>query len=60
LIPEKAEISVDGADELYREIRIDNAPTDKSGDEVRLKQGAGVAVTIQADEDATTTDRTRK
>src|SRR5258708_6274808 len=39
-IPEKAEISVEGTDELYQEIRIENALTDGHGDEVRLEKGA--------------------
>lgn len=46
--PEKAEISVDGADDLYREIRIENSLKDENGDEVRLKEGAQVEVTIEA------------
>jgi len=52
--PEKAQISVEGADHLYKELRIDNTLTDEKGDEVRLKQGAEVQVTIQAESDATT------
>jgi hypothetical protein len=47
--PEKAEIGVEGADYLYREIRIDNTLTDENGDEVSLKKGAEVDVTIEAD-----------
>jgi predicted DNA-binding antitoxin AbrB/MazE fold protein len=53
-VPEKVEIEVEGADDLYREIRVDNALTDKDGDKVRLKKGAEVDVTIQADEKDTT------
>jgi hypothetical protein len=53
-VPEKAEIEVKGADDLYREIRVDNALTDKEGDTVRLKKGAQVDVTIEADEKDTT------
>ena len=52
-IPEKAEIAVEGADELYQEIRIDNTLTDKHGDKVQLKEGARVAVTVEAETDAT-------
>jgi hypothetical protein len=52
-IPEKAEIAVEGADELYQEIRIDNTLTDKHGDKVQLKEGAHVAVTVEAETDAT-------
>ena len=48
-MPEKAEISVDGADELYREIRVENALNDEHGNEVSLKPGAEVRVTIEAD-----------
>jgi hypothetical protein len=48
-LPEKAEISVDGADELYREIRIENTLTDEKGKEVQLKPGAHVEVTVEAD-----------
>jgi hypothetical protein len=52
--PEKAEISVEGADTLYQEIRIENSLTDEDGVEVRLKKGAEVDVTVEADKDATT------
>jgi hypothetical protein len=52
--PEKAQIAVEGADELYREIRIENALTDENGDEVRLKKGAEVEITVEADPAATT------
>jgi anti-sigma B factor antagonist len=52
--PEKAEISVEGADELYQEIRIENTLTDEHGDEVRLKKGALVEVTVEAAAGATT------
>jgi hypothetical protein len=43
-LPEKAEISVEGADELYREIRVENALNDEHGNEVSLKPGAEVQV----------------
>jgi len=52
--PEKAQISVEGADHLYRELRIENTLTDENGDKVRLKQGAEVEVTIEAEPEATT------
>ena len=51
---EKAQISVDEADELYREIRVENALTDENGERVRLKPGAEVDVILEADTDATT------
>jgi hypothetical protein len=58
--PEKAEISVEGADTLYREIRIENSLTDENGDEVRLKKGADVDVTVEAEKDATIPKRNGK
>ncbi|MGB8988133.1 MAG: hypothetical protein WCC37_16145 [Candidatus Sulfotelmatobacter sp.] len=51
--PEKAQISIEGADDLYREIRIENSLTAKNGDEVSLKQGAEVDVTVEAHKEAT-------
>jgi hypothetical protein len=47
--PEKAEIAVEGADHLYREIRIENTLQDEKGNPVRLKEGAPVEVTVEAD-----------
>ncbi len=51
--PEKAQITVEGADHLYRELRIENALVDEDGRKVRLKPGAEVEVTIEADAQAT-------
>src|ERR1700726_2387154 len=51
--PEKAQIEVEGADPLYREIRVANTLTDKSGNEVKLKEGAHVDVTIEANPEET-------
>lgn len=47
--PEKAEIAVEGADHLYREIRIENALEDEKGNKVKLKVGAEVNVIVEAD-----------
>lgn len=52
--PEKAQIAVEGADDLYREIRIENSLTDENGDKVRLKKGAEVEITVAAEPQATT------
>lgn len=52
--PEKAQIGIEGADDLYREIRVENTLQDENGDEVSLKPGAQVDVTIAANVDATT------
>jgi len=55
--PEKAEIAVEQADHLYRELRIENTLTDADGDPVKLKRGAQVEVTVEADpEDTVKTD----
>jgi hypothetical protein len=48
-VPEKAEISIEGADHLYREIRIENTLEDENGKKVKLKEGAQVDVTVEAD-----------
>ena len=52
--PEKAQITVEGADQLYREIRVENTLTNEDGDEVSLKPGAHVEVTLEADAKDTT------
>jgi hypothetical protein len=51
--PEKAQIDIDGADHLYREIRVENVLTDEDGEKVGLKPGAEVDVVVEADTDAT-------
>ena len=51
--PEMAEIHIEGADPLYREIRVENTLKNDAGEEVKLKEGSHVDVTIEADADAT-------
>jgi hypothetical protein len=51
--PEKAQIGVNEADALYREIRIENAVVDEHGQEARLRAGAQVDLIVEADSDAT-------
>jgi hypothetical protein len=53
-LPEKAEVEVHEADELYKEIRIDNELEDEHGKKVKLKKDAPVDITVEADPDATT------
>jgi hypothetical protein len=48
--PEKAEIAIQGADDLYKEIRIEITLVNSNGEKVRLKPSAEVDVTIEADE----------
>jgi hypothetical protein len=52
--PEKAQIAVEGAEDLYREIRVENTLQDPAGNPVKLIKGAEVEVTIEADPQATT------
>ena len=44
--PEEAQIAVDQADRPHRDFRIENTLTDEHGDEVKLKKGAHVEVTV--------------
>jgi hypothetical protein len=48
-LPEKAQISIPG-DHGYRDLRIENSLTDGHGDEVKLKKGAHVEVTVTAED----------
>jgi|SRR5450432_2741103 hypothetical protein len=47
---EEAQIAIDGTDHRYRELRIENVLTDEHGDDVRLKKGAHVEVTVTAED----------
>jgi hypothetical protein len=51
---EKAQISVEGADDLYRELRVENVVISESGEKARLKPGAEVDLIVEAESDATT------
>ena len=46
--PEKAQIAVEGADHLYRELRVPNKLTDEEGNPVKLKEGEEVEVKIES------------
>jgi hypothetical protein len=48
--PEKAQIAVEGADRLYRELRVPNKLTDSEGNNVKLKEGTEVDVKIESDD----------
>jgi len=53
--PEKAQIEVEGADHLYRELRVPNKLIDADGNTVKLEAGTEVEVKIEAEaEDAVT------
>ena len=47
--PEKVQISIDDADHLYRELRIENSLKDSTGEEVRLQEDQSVDVTVEAE-----------
>jgi hypothetical protein len=46
---EKAQIGIDGADRRYRDLRIENTFVNEHGDDVRLKKGDHVELTITAE-----------
>ena len=52
-MPEKAEVEVHEADELYKEIRIDNVLEGEGGKKVKLKQHAHVDITFEAEPNET-------
>jgi hypothetical protein len=47
--PEEAQIAVHRADRPHRDFRIENTLTDEHGDDVKLKKGAHVVVTVAAE-----------
>jgi hypothetical protein len=47
--PEKAQISVEGADHLYRELRVPNKLTDEDGNKVKLQPGTEVEIKIETE-----------
>jgi hypothetical protein len=49
--PEKAQIGIEGADDLYREIRIENVLTDEAGEQGKLKTGEEVNVIVETKTD---------
>jgi hypothetical protein len=51
--PEKAQVAVSGADQRYRYLRFENTLTDENGDDVRLKKGAHVQITVTKEKAST-------
>jgi hypothetical protein len=45
---EKAQIAVDVPDQQHRKLRIENDLTDEHGDDVKLKKGGRVEITVAA------------
>ncbi len=57
---EKVQIAIEGADELYKEIRVENTLKDPSGEDVGLMPGAEVDVKVEADMEATRPKKKKK
>ena len=51
----EAQISVEGTDHHYRELRVPNKLVDGEGNKVKLEPGAQVAVNIETDQVASET-----
>ncbi len=51
--PEKAQIGIEEADHLYREIRIENVLADENGEKTGLSPGTEVEVIVEADSNPT-------
>jgi hypothetical protein len=49
--PEKAQIDIQDAEDLYREIRVENIVTDEHGNKSRLEPGDEVDVILEKDSD---------
>jgi molybdopterin-binding protein len=47
--PEKAEIVIHEAEDLYKEIRIENIVTDEKGKENKLKEGEDVDLIVETE-----------
>lgn len=47
--PDKAQIEIEGADDLYKKIRLENVVTDETGKKDELKTGEQVDVTLDAE-----------
>jgi hypothetical protein len=51
--PDTAQIEITEAEDLYREVRIENEVADDNGEKAVLKPGADVDVIVEADSNAT-------
>jgi hypothetical protein len=57
--PEKAQIAVKEPDRRKQDLRIENVLTNEHGDDVKLKKGAHVEVTIAAEPSTSSTSKTK-
>jgi hypothetical protein len=46
--PERAQILIEGTDHSYQQIRIENTLSDENGQEMYLKPGAKVQITVRS------------
>jgi hypothetical protein len=53
----KAQIAIEQADRGYRNLRIENTLADEHGDEMNLKEGARVEVTVAAEREIPDSER---
>jgi hypothetical protein len=51
--PDSAQIVLDVEEKLHRHFRIENSLTDEHGDDVKLKKGEPVEVTVTAEDERT-------
>lgn len=54
--PDIAQIVIEGAQDPYREICMENTLTMANGEEVRLKPGARIEITVITEGDASTSE----
>jgi len=59
-VPEKVQIEVDDADDLYRDLRIENAMEDENGNKRKLKAETPVDVVIETSEEQTAPPRRKQ
>jgi len=57
---EEAQIALDGTSRRHRDLRIENTLTDEHGQDVKLKKGAHVEVTVTAEPKAAANDDYRR
>lgn len=59
-VPEKVQIEVDDADDLYRDLRIENVMEDEDGNKKKLKAEMPVEVVIETTEKQTAPPRRKQ
>lgn len=57
---EKAQIEIEGADDLYKEIRVENVVTDEQGEKTKLQEGESVDVFVETDSKSSLTQNAKQ